>query len=288
MAKISKAPSGFYTASQAMRRLGMNKGTFFNHAKAGKITKLIPPGGSEGYYKREEIDEMAQAKELFLLQYSIAPKTFERAQTEDDIRGIYDLCVAAFGISNTPSLEERLEEWKQFPNTYYVEKQENIVVGYISLFYFTEEALADLMTNRKKQTSLTVDVMKPLTPRETIDHLFISLAVRPGLTNEQQRRYGFKLLRDMIQVLENMAENNMLVKKLYAVSRTSDGIKLARDMGMKETKFPNDPTLRFELDLEKSETPLAQQYRNFIKNLKSNKPKEIANQTTIRYNDIKS
>src|SRR5436305_14656492 len=102
MAKQSKAPAAFYTASQAMRRLGMNKGTFFYHVRTGKITKITPPGASEGYYKKEEIDAMAQAKELFLLQYSLAPNTFERASTEQDIRGIYDVCVAAYGISNTP------------------------------------------------------------------------------------------------------------------------------------------------------------------------------------------
>jgi hypothetical protein len=211
---------------------------------------------------------MAQAKELFLLQYSIAPKTFERASTEEDIRGIYDLCVAAYGISNTPSLEERLEEWRQFSETYYIIKQEGIIVGYISLFWFTEEALADLMTPRQRQTSLTVDVMRPFVPGQPIDHLFLSLAVRPGLTSEQQRKYGFKLLRDTIQVLEDFAQRGMPVKKLYATSRISDGIKLARDMGMKETKYPNDPTLRSELDLEHAESPLVKAYRKFVKSLK--------------------
>jgi hypothetical protein len=243
----------------------MNRGTFFDHVKKGKISRVVPPGGSEGYYKKEEIDAMAQAKELFLLQYSIAPRKFERAGTEEDIRGIYDLCVAAYGIGNTPPLEERLAEWKQFPETYYVVKQENIVVGYISLFWFTDEALADLMTLRQQQTSLTVDVMRPFVPGQPIDHLFVSLAVRPGLTNEQQRKHGFRLLRDAIQVLENLARRGMPVKKLYATSRTTDGIKLARDMGMKETKYPNNPTLRFELDLEHAETPIAKEYQKVVK-----------------------
>jgi len=60
----------------------------------------------------------------------------------------------------------------------------------------------------------------------------------------------------------------MPVKKLYATSRISNGIKLARDMGMKETKYPNDPTLRFELDLEQAESPLVKEYRKFVKSLK--------------------
>jgi hypothetical protein len=277
MAKVSKAPPAFYSASQAIRRLGINRGTFFDHVKKGKIQKIIPPGASEGYYRKEEIDAMAQAKELFLLQYSIAPRKFERANTEEDIRGIYDLCVAAYGISNTPSLEERLDEWKQLPEAYYVVKQESIVVGYISLFWFTDEALADLMTPRQHQTSLTVDVMRPFIPGQPIDHLFVSLAVRPGLTNEQQRKHGFKLLRDTIQVLESLAQRGMPVRKLYATSRTTDGIKLARDMDMKETKYPNDPTLRFELDLEYAKTPLAREYQRVVKACKAASKAETAN-----------
>lgn len=270
MAKRARAPKGFYTASDVMKILGIANSTLYHYVDTGKIKKVVPPDRKEGYYLKSEIDKMARAKELFLLQYSVAPKTFTRAETEDDIRGIYDLCVAAYGINNTPPLEERLEEWRQFPETYYVVKQDDIVIGYISLFWFTEEALADLMTPRKHQTSLTVDVMHPFTPNQPIDHLFVSLAVLPGLTNEQQHRCGFILLRDTIQILESLAERGMPVKKLYATSRTSSGIKLARNMGMKETKYPNDLVLRFELDLEHAKSPLALKYQKFVEGIKHN------------------
>lgn len=271
MVKVSKAPPAFYTAEQAIRRLGIKRGTFFYQVKTGKISKVVPPGSSEGYYRKDEIDARAQEKELFLLQYAVSQKIFERATTEDDIRGIYDLCIAAYGINNTPSLEERMEGWKVFPETYYIVKQENIVAGYISFFWFTDEALEDFMVPRQRQTSLTIDVMRPFVPGVPIDHLFISLAVRPGLASEQQRRCGFRLLRDTITVLEDFARRGMPVKKLYATSRTPDGIKLARDMGMKETKYPRDPILRFELDLEISEMPLARRYQRYLKTIENEK-----------------
>ncbi|MBA2284575.1 MAG: hypothetical protein H0W02_03740 [Ktedonobacteraceae bacterium] len=46
------------------------------------------------------------------------------------------------------------------------------------------------------------------------------------------------------------------MKKLYATSRTDDGITLIRNVGFKEIAFPDDPLVRFELDLETSESPI--------------------------------
>src|SRR5947207_8397358 len=193
MVKVTQAPPGFYTASQAARRLGLKMGTFQYQVRTGKIRKYTPPGGAEGYYLRSEIDEIAWAHELFLLRYSTSPKTYERASTEDDIRGIYDLCVTAYGAASTPTFETRLAHWRRDPRMYYVLKQDTIVVGYISFVHFTREAIAYMMSDRKVKREITLDDIIPLTPGQPVDHLFVSLAVRPGLTNEQQRAYGFRL-----------------------------------------------------------------------------------------------
>src|SRR5450759_1177652 len=207
MVKISKAPTGLYTAKQAMTRLGMKPGTFFYHVRQGKIEKIVSPGSTEGYYRRDQIDKMAQEKELFFLQYAVSPTTYERASTEDDIRGIYDLTIAMYGQGGTPSLDARLEIWHKFPDAYYVVKHDGLVVGYISLIWFNDQALQVLMGETPKPSKASVagtgvysvtgpENMLLLVPGKPIESLFISLGVRPGLTNEQQRRYGFKLLRD--------------------------------------------------------------------------------------------
>ncbi|MBA2395833.1 MAG: hypothetical protein H0V70_24155 [Ktedonobacteraceae bacterium] len=278
MPKLSKAPPAFYTASQAARRLGMNRGTFFYHVKTEKIRKYTPPGATEGYYSKEEIDAMAQAKELFLLQYSLAPKSFERASTEEDVRGIVDLCIAFYGVGNTPTLEARLEIWHKCPDAYYVIKQEDIVVGYISLLWFSDEALRIIMGPTPLKPVITeagqgvysvmgAENVTPFNPGEPIDSLFISLAVRPGMTNEQQRRYGFKLLRDTLEVLKDFARRGMPVRKLLATSEKRDGIKLAHDIGMKEIEYTGDKLLRFEMDLQTADNPIAREYQHYVKEI---------------------
>ncbi len=120
------------------------------------------------------------------------PITFERASSEDDIRGIYDLSVAIYGIGGTPSYNERLRIWHKNPQVYYVVKQENIVVGYISMIWLPDEAIQLLIGPTPKQPRITeagagiysiisAENVLPFTPGTPIDSLFISVGVRPGM-----------------------------------------------------------------------------------------------------------
>jgi hypothetical protein len=273
MPKKSKAPSGFYSAKEAMQRLSMTRGTFFYHVKQGDIPKVLRPNGKEGYYEKKTIDKMVQEKALFTLIHSIEPTTFERASSEADIRGIVDLCIAIYGQGGTPSYDARLEIWQKNPEVYYIVKQEGIVAGYISLIWFDEEALETLMGPTPKQPRISSagtgvysvtgpEHIKQFVEGHPIESLFISLGVRPGLSNKRkQREYAFRLMRGMQEVLTNFALRNMPVHRLYATSERGEGIRLAHKLNMKETKYPNDPLLRYELELTTSEHLLFQPYR---------------------------
>jgi hypothetical protein len=272
MPKKSKAPSGFYSATEAMKRLSMTRGTFFYHVKQGDIPKVQRPNGKEGYYERKVIDRMVQEKALFTLVHSIEPTTFERAASEEDIRGIVDLCIAIYGQGGTPSYDARLEIWQKNPEVYYIVRQEGIVAGYTSLIWFDEEALATLMGPTPKQPRISSagagvysvtgpEHIKQFTEGQPIESLFISLGVRPGFSNQEQREYAFRLMRGMQEVLTNFALRGMPVHKLYATSERGEGIRLARKLDMKETKYPGDHLLRYELDLTTSNHPLFQPYR---------------------------
>lgn len=284
MVKNANAPSGMYTAAEATKRLGLPKTTFHNYVRDGKIRKVVPPGQKEGFYPRVEIEKLAQARELFILLNSTEHSTFQKAQSEMDIKGIYELCIAIYGIGGTPSYEERLKIWHKNPYVYYILKQENIVVGYISLIWFKEEALNHLMGPTTKHSITTsagtgvyavtgVENIQTFTPGQPIDSLFISIGVRPGISNTEQRINALKLIRDTATILEEFAEQDMPVRKLYGTSERSDGIQLARKLGMREIKYEGDNIIRFELDLETSDSPLLTEYRRIIKERNSRVPR---------------
>jgi len=281
MAKKSKIPSGFYTGAQAAQRLGIPMTTFYDQVRKGNIElkKVIPPGArrsKEGYFIKEEVEKLAQARELFTLLYSVEKAEFSRAQNENDIRGIVDLCVAIYGVGGTPSHNTRLDIWRKSPMSYYVLKQEDIVVGYTSLIWFNDVALDSLMKQTKK-TSITQsaagtgvyaitgpeNIITPV-PGQPIDSLFISLGTRPGMSHQQQRNYGFHVVRGTIEVIADFHKQGMPVRKLLATSERQDGILLGRKMGMREIKYPGDPLLRYEMSLDHTETRIARAMRGEV------------------------
>ncbi|MBV9708737.1 MAG: hypothetical protein JO125_15170 [Chloroflexi bacterium] len=265
MAKVSRAPRNFYTAQQAARKLGMKEGAFFYHVRAGKIKKVVPPGSKEGYYPKAFIDKMVEAKELFILEYAAEPSTFEKA-IEEDIKSIYELGVSLFGVTEATPYEILLEWHKKNPQTYYVLKQEGIVTGYMGLLYLNKETTEYIMSETTYRTPVppATEVL-PFAPNQPIEGLFVGLGVRPGMGERRTHYHGRHLIAGCIHVLEDFAKRGMPVNKLYATSKTKYGIKLCRDLGFNETEFQGDPLIRFELDLETSNSPWAEKYREVVK-----------------------
>ena len=270
MVKTSKAPRNFYTASEAAQRLGMPKTTFHTYVKQGKIKKVTPPGRTEGFYPKKDIDKLARARELFILEYASEPSTFAQA-TDEDIKGIYDLCVNLFGVTETAGYETLLSWHEKNPHTYYVVKQEDIVTGYIGFLYLNEEVTQHIMSETVPGVPMPSPTeVLPFTPGEPIHGLWVGLAVRPGLPSTQARFNGRHLITGAIEVLENLAREGMPVKKLYATARTSDGMRISRKLGFRETIYPGDPLIRYELDLENSDSPLLSEYKKLTKRYAQN------------------
>ena len=271
MTKTAKAPKNFYTATQAIKKLGMPRATFFNLAKSGKIKRVVPDGYTEGYYPKAEIDKMALAREMFTLQYTSDASLFRRAE-EKDIQGITDLGVALFGSSTTPSYENRLACWKKNPDAYYVVEQDELIVGWIALVPLKEDAISVLMGESKDATSMFVGMHQNVMVPENIlpftvegaKNVFLTVGARQGLP--RSKTYGMKLILGGYEVLENFARNGIFVKRLYATSRTPDGIKLCRDVGFQEKEDnATSAVKRFWLDLETTSSPLLQAYKRIVK-----------------------
>ena len=273
--KKTKAPSGYYTAKEAMDRLNMGSSTFYKFVKDHSIEREIPPNKKEGFYKKSIIDQIAQQNALFVLTHSIEPVTFHRVENDEDIKGIVDLCISIYGQGGTPNFDARREIWEVNPEVYYIVKQEGIVSGYASLIEFDAEAIAILMGPTPKQRHISSagagvysitgpEHVMPFIEGKPIDHLFISLGVRPGFTTTEQRTYSFVLLRGIVDALISFAQRGMPVKQLYATSERIEGIRLARKFGMKEIRYQGDSLLRYEMDVAHSNNILLRPYRKVL------------------------
>lgn len=273
MAKSGKAPKGYYSASQVMRRLGIGSSTLYHFVQVGKIRRIVPPDMREGWYPQEDIDKMVRDRELFLLTYSRDIAKFAKA-TEEDIQGIYEVCTSLWG-SRTPDYEARLNSYRQNDSIYYVVKKEGIIVGFLGLIPFRKDILDEIMQAgqnnfylRYQEILKMPDSILPFVPGEPIYSLSLDLQVRKGTPKEEQ--YGMRLIQGCIKVLGELTQQNIIVEKLHASSGAPHAIQLCRDAGFTELPpLPESNRKRFELDLASTKSPFARDYQKALAELKN-------------------
>lgn len=269
MAKSGKAPKGYYSASQAMRRLGIGSSTLYHFVNIGKIRRIVPPDMREGWYPQEDIDKMVKERELFLLTYSRDTSKFAKA-LEEDIQGIYDVCASLWG-SRTPNYESRLNSYRQNNSIYYTVKKEGITIGFLGLIPFRRDILEEIMKAeqndfyvRYQQILEMPDSILPFIPGEPIYSLSLDLQVRKGTPKEEL--YGMRLIQGCIEVLGELAMQGILVEKLHASSGAPHAIKLCRDAGFTELPpLPGSARKRFELDLATTKSPFVRDYQKALR-----------------------
>jgi len=277
MAKLTNAPSGTYTAGEAIKKLNMPATTFHHYVKIGKIKKIVPPGRSEGFYEKAYIDKMARASQLFTLQYATDSSTFEVA-TAEDAKGIYEVIASLWGTLNTTPIETRLSWYKSNPEIDYVIKQEGIVTGYVTLMPLRHDVIEKLMSGKMRGWDIKAEDILPFIPGTPIE-CYTGVAVRADVYKKE--RYGMRLIGGILDTMQGLAKRGINITKIYAVSDTPNGVKLSRGLGFEENPPAEGSTFnQYVLNVEKSESPFAQEYRQLLttSKLKSNENEKASSQ----------
>jgi hypothetical protein len=270
MTKRALAPKGFYTASDVMKILGIRNSTLYHYVNTGKIRKVVPPDRKEGYYVKSDVDKLAKAKELFLLQYTSDTSVFRKAD-EQDIKAIHDLAVSIFGANIVPSYENRLAPYLKNPNIYYILEQDNIIVGFLGIMPIKQNIIDRILGEKEEAKTKILTTMSEIVTPDNIsmfkpgeaENIYLIAVVRQNLT--KSKIYGMRIIMGAYEVIKEYAQKGVFIKKLYAVSRIADGIKLCKDMGFREIIVTGNPVHRFELDLEKTKSPHLHEYQQLVK-----------------------
>ncbi len=260
----SIAPKGFYTAAQAIKKTGLPASTFHDMVKKKKITRIVPPNRTDGFYPKAEIDKMAKAHELFVLQYATDTSVFEKAEKED-LQGIVDLCVELFGKNGVETYEERLAQYNRNPEIFYVLKQDNLIVGYVGIIPLKQEAINKIMSGIE-ESRMRTEILTPenitVFRADEADQIFLVIGVQQGLA--KSKTYASRVISGGIEAMEDFARRGIIIKKLYATSRTQTPIS------------EEDDLLRFELDLATAEEPVFKKYQTIAKRVGAVTPKSLA------------
>lgn len=269
----SKAPEGFYTARQAQQKLGLNASTFGYYVRKERIKRYIPPMRKEGYYKREEIDELAKELALFLhvgiteeeeTQAPDIPHEQRKIETRiartEDAEGIVRV-LTDMGWQ-TASAKQRISWYETNPYIDYVVLLGNEVMGYINAAPYVPDVMGAMLSGKMRSWDVSPSDINPYKPGKY--DVYIGIATRKDVPNHTQR-FGFRLISGFLSFLEGMAQQGIFIHRFYAASDQADGIKLCNDLGFVQLPIQKgDLFVRFMLDMEASDNLFAQKYREAV------------------------
>lgn len=260
---VKRAPEGYYTASEAAKRLGLNINTFRYYVQHGKIKRYVPPLRSDGYYSKKEINQLATETALFFhtLEDEAIQGTVTRVALPEDVQGIYNV-LDSFGWQTAP-VELRIEWYKVNPAIDYAVLSDRVVMGYITAPPYTPNALEGIMSGKKRAWHMTPEDILPYQSGRRYN-LYIGIAVRQDIPNHT--RIAFRLIAGFIDFLEELAVQGVIITAMYAISDQEDGQRLCRALGfVEQAKKDGDKYPRFMLDLAVSDSQFARRYREMIK-----------------------
>jgi hypothetical protein len=264
---VKKAPPGFYTAGEAQRKLGMNASTFGYYVRKGKIQKHVPPLRKEGFYDKREIDRLASETALFL--HTLEKDTTEtRIARTEDTQGIVEVLTVRGW--QTATATQRKSWYVINPYIDFIAITDGKISGYIHAAPYTPEAMEDMMAVRKHSWDIVPKNILPYQPGKTYD-LYIGIATVEDIPHHTQR-IGFPLIAGFLTFLEELAEKQIYIHHLYAVSAEEPGQKLSQKLGFIKQEisegYLHPDWHRYALDLETSDSRFAQQYREAVKRAK--------------------
>ena len=218
----------YYTASQAMAKLGLSKAMFHRKVSQGFIPKMTPPGKKQSIYPKRDIDALARAMNLvFEQQDRIMFSKSTPADQEEEIQ----IGTRCFGAEFITPLLERLAFQQKGEFTFWSLKVDEHVVGYISMFRFSPDFLDNLLTGRKIEREITVKEVIPFSRLEPFDIYVDVMAVDPRLPPHLRRLYAGIIVSRFAAILLDLRANSYLIQTIYTVSATKEGDNLVSKAG---------------------------------------------------------
>lgn len=276
--KVKQASNSgeLYTSTETRKKLGVSASTLTNLVNKGIIEKIIPPGYQHGFYTKRSVDEYYKQQNIFVETYSLTKdkKLEVRKATREDQSLIFDMEKNVLGY--TIPIEKRLEWYDKNHDIDFIAVSHGKVLGHLSLIPFTSHMMQLIMEGKIKGEDIPADSIETYEPNKIYSLFIMAMAVQKS--ESTGKMHAGLLIREAQENLFNMAKNKILISKIYATSRTRDGIYMAQRLNM--DAIPEWSTAHrkaFVLDMSKSNSRWAREYRNFASEsgLSRNSKKEL-------------
>src|SRR5436853_903680 len=144
-----------------------------------------------------------------------------------------EISMAAFGVKR--DINDLMKTVEKNPETYYLLKDEDEIVGYIAMWPVKTEKLNDILA-QTLPVQISENSIEAFEQGKSVDIYIVVIVVRPGFPKEEKRHYGARLISGLTGVIENLGERGIPIGTIAARSNTPEGIRLMRGLGFTEIK----------------------------------------------------
>lgn len=223
----------FYTAREAMEKLGLKKSTFYDLIKRGDIPEgIILPLRRHALYPKAAIDHLAEERARILGEYEQQPERLQFViPTPEDFEQIVEIDNTLFHEETHMSAEALQKRLPYNPEVTHVLKDTKIgtVLGYISMSPLKQDILERLITLQVDETELKPEDFIPYLVNTPLDCYVVSMGARAG-AGISQHFYAGKLVYAVKSYLIELLEKGIIVHRIYAVATSKEGERLAQSL----------------------------------------------------------
>lgn len=268
------AKKEYYSAREAMQKLGLAKSTFYDYVRDGKIPQpQLPPFRQRGaMFPAKEIDELANAIKGLIASYTEEEREyiFRIARPEDAAplskfsKYVFER-VGGYGAS-----PELFTDW--FKNPYleigHILLHNGEITGYCTTHSLRHEQILDVLARKVRLSQIPVEQYAPLEPGKPFDMHIGDLASDPN-----RKHAAARLIGNMLTYLHNLGKQGIEINRVYALASTREGATICRRIGMEPMNLPStDPNIvPFELKVQENVNKFTEDY---VKALRAYKRKQ--------------
>lgn len=225
-------PKGYYSTGQVTKLLGISKTTLYSYVRDGRLEQRIPPGAKQGVFLKKQVDELARGLRRF--SASPMPTAIFTKAIPDDMDEAAKLIDRLF--NHWPNVERWREYVRRNPDIGFLLKTDTgAVVGCAFLMPLPLARIQEHYSMEEATTpSILPEEIEPYTPGKSYQVYVRAVGILPGLSREEKRTYGARLLTGLIAAFLDLATRGIEIQAIWARSRTHDGIRLLRKLGFTE------------------------------------------------------
>jgi hypothetical protein len=249
----------YYSAQKAQETLGMTYSALRNQVIAGNITAKTPKGKRQLYYKASNVEELARDLNVFTIHRKNRSTKFMRVKTIEEMNKCMEISRSLFGAERG-DITKHMRILDKNPETYYMLKDENQVVGYTAIWPLKPEKLNDVL----KQTipiKVSPEDIEIFESGKTVDIYVNVIGIKPGFNKEEKRFYGSRLISGLIESIENLGERGVPINIIAARSNMPDGIRLMRGIGFTEIEPLTPERKTFVINVKESGIHFVMNYK---------------------------